>query len=56
MRAAERFYSWHSMWRRYTTGPQFGWIQRWAYWPLNVMQRRLAQRRVGASRRLDLSC
>jgi len=56
MHAAERFYSWNSMWRRYTTGPQFGWIQRWAYWPLNVMQRRLAQRRVGATRRLDLSC
>jgi radical SAM superfamily enzyme YgiQ (UPF0313 family) len=54
--ASERFYSWQSMWRRYATGPQFGWIQRWAYWPLNVMQRRMAQRRVGSVRRFDLSC
>jgi hypothetical protein len=44
------------MWRRYTTGPQFGWIQRWAYWPLNVMQRRMTQRRAGALQRYDLSC
>jgi radical SAM superfamily enzyme YgiQ (UPF0313 family) len=56
MRATERFYSWQSMWRRYTTGPQFGWIQRWAYWPLNVMQRRMTQRRAGALQRYDLSC
>jgi len=56
MRAAERFYSWRAMWRRYTTGPQFGWIQRWAYWPLNVAQHRMARRRVGAPRGLDLSC
>jgi radical SAM superfamily enzyme YgiQ (UPF0313 family) len=44
-RAAQRFYSWSSMWRRYTTGPQFGWIQRWGYWPLNLMQHRMAARR-----------
>jgi len=56
LRAAERFYSWQSMWRRYTTGPQFGWIQRWAYWPLNVMQHRMTQRRAGAVSRLDLAC
>jgi hypothetical protein len=31
------------MWRRYTTGSQFGWIQRWGYWPLNVMQHRMAR-------------
>jgi radical SAM superfamily enzyme YgiQ (UPF0313 family) len=56
MRAARRFYSWQSMWRRYATGPQFGWIQRWAYWPLNVMQRRLALQRAGTVAQLDLAC
>ena len=50
-RAARRFYTWQSIRRRYVTGPQFGWIQRWAYWPLNVMQRKLAHRGGAADRR-----
>jgi hypothetical protein len=44
-RAARRFYDWRSMWRRWVTGPQFSWIQRVGFWPLNVMQRRLARTR-----------
>lgn len=55
MHAARRFYSWSSIRRRYATGPQFGWIQRWAYWPLNVMQRRMARRREDAVRALAVA-
>ena len=42
-RAARRFYAWQSMWDRWVSGPQFSWIQRVGYWPLNVMQRRFAR-------------
>jgi radical SAM superfamily enzyme YgiQ (UPF0313 family) len=45
-RAARRFYAWRSMWDRWVSGPQFSWIQRVGYWPLNVMQRRFARARA----------
>jgi radical SAM superfamily enzyme YgiQ (UPF0313 family) len=44
-RAARRFFSWSSMWHRWGIPPGRGWIQRGAFWPLNLMQRRMAIRR-----------
>ncbi len=47
-RTAPNFYSYRSMWQRYVTGPQFSWIQRFGFWPLNVMQGRMARHRTAA--------
>ncbi len=48
-RAWTRFYAWRSMWRRWTVRRPAGWIQRVGFWPLNVMQQRLARVRVAGS-------
>jgi radical SAM superfamily enzyme YgiQ (UPF0313 family) len=48
MRAARRFFSYASMWQRWEVTPASGWIQRVAFWPLNLMQRRMAIRREAA--------
>jgi radical SAM superfamily enzyme YgiQ (UPF0313 family) len=42
LRAKERFYSWGSMWQRSMRGGHFGLLQQAAFWPLNVLQRKLA--------------
>jgi radical SAM superfamily enzyme YgiQ (UPF0313 family) len=47
VRAASRFYSYPSMWRRWVVPPRSSWIQRVGFWPLNVMQRRMARAREG---------
>jgi radical SAM superfamily enzyme YgiQ (UPF0313 family) len=47
-RAASRFFSYRSMWRRWAVPPQSSWIQRFGFWPLNVMQQRVARRREAA--------
>lgn len=48
MRAAQSFFSWSSMWRRWDVPPGASWIQRVAFWPLNLMQHRRAMRREAA--------
>ena len=45
-RAADRFYSYGSMWRRWEVRPRSSWIQRIGFWPLNVMSRRMARTRT----------
>ena len=44
-RAADRFFSYGSMWRRWEVPPRSSWIQRIGFWPLNVMSRRMARTR-----------
>jgi radical SAM superfamily enzyme YgiQ (UPF0313 family) len=44
LRAWRGFYSSSSMWQRYTVRRQSSWLQTFGYWPLNLMQRRLAGR------------
>jgi hypothetical protein len=44
LRAWRTFYSSSSMWQRYTVRWQSSWLQTFGYWPLNLMQRRLAGR------------
>ena len=40
------FYTFSSMWRRFTVRPASSWIQALGYWPLNVMQNRLAHWKI----------
>lgn len=42
LRAWRTFYSSSSMWQRYTVRRTSSWLQTFGYWPLNLMQRRLA--------------
>jgi len=46
MRAWQRFYSWSSIFKRYTVRPSSSLIQSVGFLPLNAMQRRLAVRKV----------
>lgn len=46
VRAWQRFYSPGSMWRRWTVRQQSSWIQTLGFWPLNVMQNRLAHHKI----------
>jgi hypothetical protein len=48
-RAWTRFYRYGSMWRRWTVRRQSSWIQSVGFWPLNLMQHRLARTRIAAS-------
>jgi radical SAM superfamily enzyme YgiQ (UPF0313 family) len=50
VRAWTRFYSYRAMWRRFTLRPGSSWIQALGYWPLNLMQHRLATTRVQGTR------
>src|SRR5262245_12042064 len=47
-RAASRFFSYRSMWRRWEVPRRSSWSQRVGFWPLNVMQHRVAQSRAAA--------
>jgi radical SAM superfamily enzyme YgiQ (UPF0313 family) len=47
-RASSRFFSYGSMWKRWVVPPHSSWIQRVAFWPLNVMQQRVARTREAA--------
>jgi radical SAM superfamily enzyme YgiQ (UPF0313 family) len=40
------FYTFSSMWQRFTVRPASSWIQALGYWPLNVMQNRLAHWKI----------
>ncbi len=44
------FYTFSSMWRRFTIRPASSWIQSLGYWPLNVMQNRLARWKIAGGR------
>jgi radical SAM superfamily enzyme YgiQ (UPF0313 family) len=46
MRAWQRFYSWSSIFKRYTVRPHSSLIQTVGFFPLNAMQRRLAVRKI----------
>jgi radical SAM superfamily enzyme YgiQ (UPF0313 family) len=45
VRASSRFFSYGSMWRRWVVPPRSSWIQRIGFWPLNMMQQRVARAR-----------
>jgi radical SAM superfamily enzyme YgiQ (UPF0313 family) len=49
VRAWTRFYAYSAMWRRFTVRPRSSWIQTLGFWPLNLMQHRLAAGRIAAS-------
>lgn len=46
VRAWTRFYSPSSMWRRFTVQRRSSWVQWAGFWPLNVMQNRLAHHKI----------
>lgn len=46
VRAWTRFYSYSSMWQRFTLTRNSSWIQIAGYWPLNFMQHALAHRKI----------
>jgi radical SAM superfamily enzyme YgiQ (UPF0313 family) len=46
VRAWQRFYSWPSIWKRWSTRPHAGLMHNLSHLPLNVMQRRLAVRKI----------
>jgi hypothetical protein len=46
VRAWTRFYSLSSMARRYTVNKSSSWIQTLGFWPLNLMQNRLAHHKI----------
>ncbi|MCW5893363.1 MAG: radical SAM protein [bacterium] len=46
VRAWDRFYSWQSIWRRWTVRDRSSWIQRIGFWPLNAQQHWMAKRKV----------
>jgi radical SAM superfamily enzyme YgiQ (UPF0313 family) len=46
VRAWQRFYSSRSIWQRWQLGSASSWIQNLAYLPLNLLQRRLARRKI----------
>jgi radical SAM superfamily enzyme YgiQ (UPF0313 family) len=46
VRAWERFYSWQSIWRRWTVRDRSSWIQRIGFWPLNAQQHWMAKKKV----------
>ena len=45
VRASRRFFSYGSMWKRWAVPPRSSWIQRVAFWPLNMMQHRATRAR-----------
>jgi radical SAM superfamily enzyme YgiQ (UPF0313 family) len=49
VRAWGRFYEWRSMWRRFTLRPGSSWVQGLGYWPLNLLQRRMATGRIAGT-------
>jgi radical SAM superfamily enzyme YgiQ (UPF0313 family) len=52
-RAWRRMYSGSAMWRRFTLRRQSSWLQTLGYWPLNLMQRRIATTVVARTVRND---
>ena len=44
------FYTFSSMWKRYTVRPASSWIQALGYWPLNLLQHRLAHTKIAGGR------
>jgi hypothetical protein len=52
VRAWTKFYSYSSMWQRYTLKlagedhPGSSWVQALGFWPLNLMQHRLAHHKI----------
>jgi radical SAM superfamily enzyme YgiQ (UPF0313 family) len=50
VRAWTAFYGWGSMWRRFTVRRASSWIQSLGFWPLNLMQQRLASTKIAGGR------
>lgn len=46
MRAWTSFYSYSSMWKRYAVNRRSSWIQALGFWPLNILQNRLAHVKI----------
>ena len=46
IRAWQDFYTFSSMWKRFVVRPASSWVQALGYWPLNVMQNRLAHWKI----------
>jgi radical SAM superfamily enzyme YgiQ (UPF0313 family) len=50
VKAWTQFYTLSSMWQRFTLRPASSWIQAAGYWPLNVMQNRLAHHKIAGGK------
>jgi radical SAM superfamily enzyme YgiQ (UPF0313 family) len=50
IRAWKDFYTFSSMWRRFVVRPASSWIQSLGYWPLNLMQNRLAHWKIAGGK------
>lgn len=50
VKAWTSFYTLSSMWRRFTVRPASSWIQSAGYWPLNIMQNRLAHWKIAGGK------
>ncbi len=46
VRAWDRFYSWQSIWQRWTVRERSSWVQRVGFWPLNAQQHWMAKKKV----------
>ncbi len=55
IKAWQDFYTYSSMWRRFTLRPASSWIQALGYWPLNLMQNRLARHKIAGGQRRFLN-
>ena len=50
IKAWKQFYTYSSMWRRFTLRRSSSWIQAAGYWPLNFMQNRLAHYKIAGGK------
>ncbi len=46
MRAWTSFYSYSSMWKRFAVNRRSSWIQALGFWPINMLQHRLAHKKI----------
>lgn len=55
VKAWKDFYTFSSMWRRFTVRKSSSWLQSIGYWPINVMQNRLAHYKIAGGQQRHLT-
>ena len=55
VKAWNDFFTFSSMWQRFVLTKDSGWIQAFAYWPLNIAQNRLAHYKIAAGHQRHLT-
>jgi radical SAM superfamily enzyme YgiQ (UPF0313 family) len=55
VKAWNDFFTFSSMWQRFVLTKDSGWIQAFAYWPLNIAQNRLAHWKIAAGHQRHLT-